>query len=866
MKQYYKVKNQHPDAILLFRVGDFYETFGEDAVKTANILGITLTKRANGSASEMELSGFPHHALETYLPKLIQAGQRVAVCDQLEDPKNAKTVVKRGITEVATPGTSLSDKILENRENNFLAAIHFASKETGLALLDLSTGEFFTTQGNMEYIDNLVKSLGPSEILHAKGQIDQFQQQFGDKHYTFVHEDWLFSVDFGYDKLLNHFKTKNLKGFGIENMPEGIAAAGVILHYLEENQHNQLSHISSITRLEQERYVWLDKFSVRNLELLHAPQEDGTPLVNVMDKTITPMGGRLLRKWLVMPLKDLRAIQERQEVVRYFFEDSEQREAYQEILNQVGDLERLISKAAMQRINPREVNQIKKGLDCVESIQQYCRQSDYEPLKKIGEKLNPCPTIRDKIHNELNEDPPINIHKGELIQQGVSNELDEYRDLAYSGKDYLLELQNREMEKTGIPSLKVAYNNVFGYYLEVRNTHKDKVPAEWIRKQTLVNAERYITEELKEYEEKILTAEEKVYELEGQLYQDLLYELSNYIEPVQQDASLLAHLDCLLCFARVAQENGYVKPEVNDERTIAVKQARHPVIEQRLPADERYVPNDVYLDQESQQVIILTGPNMSGKSAILRQTALIILLGQIGSFVPADEATIGMVDKIFTRVGASDNLSTGESTFMVEMTETASILNNISDRSLILLDEIGRGTSTYDGVSLAWAISEYLHEHPTMPKTLFATHYHELNEMAKNLERVKNYHVSVKEYQGKMIFLRTMKPGSSEHSFGIHVARMAGIPDKVVKRSEQILGELEGQRGKIEGKKQKPKSTGPDPSMQLKLFQMDDPQLQEIRDELEKLDLNTLTPVEAMMKLNELKDLTKKQKKASTGN
>ncbi len=860
------MKHQHPDAILLFRVGDFYETFGEDAVKTANILGITLTKRANGSASEMELSGFPYHALETYLPKLIQAGQRVAVCDQLEDPKNAKTVVKRGITEVATPGTSLSDKILENRQNNFLAAIQFGTKETGLSLLDLSTGEFFTTQGHMEYIENLVKSLNPAEILHAKGSIDRFQEKFGDKHYTFVLEDWLFSPDFGYDKMLHHFQTKNLKGFGIENMPEGIAAAGVILHYLEENQHNQLSHISGITRLEQERYVWLDKFSVRNLELLNAPQEDGTPLVNVIDNTITPMGGRLLRKWLVMPLKELRAIQERQEVVDIFYQDPDKRGEFQEILNQVGDLERLISKAAMQRINPREVNQIKKGLNCVETIKQYCEQSGYEPLRKIGEKLNPCPTIQEKIQKELSDDPPVNLNKGDLIKKGVSDELDEYRDLAYSGKDYLLELQNREMENTGIPSLKVAYNNVFGYYLEVRNTHKDKVPPEWIRKQTLVNAERYITEELKEYEEKILTAEEKVYELENRLYQDLLYELSNYIEPIQQDASLLAHLDCLLSFAQIAEENGYVKPKVNEDRIIDIKEARHPVIEKRLPEDEDYIPNDVYLDQEQQQIIILTGPNMSGKSAILRQTALIILLAQIGAFVPASEAKVGLVDKVFTRVGASDNLSTGESTFMVEMTETASILNNISDRSLILLDEIGRGTSTYDGVSLAWAISEYLHQHPAMPKTLFATHYHELNEMADNLQRVKNFHVTVKEYQGKMIFLRKMQPGSSEHSFGIHVARMAGIPDTVVKRSEKILKALEGQRSKIEDKKPKQKEFAQDPSMQLKLFQMDDPESQKIKEALEKVDLNTLTPVEAMMKLQELQDMIRKAKKASTGN
>lgn len=857
MRQYHKVKQQHPDAILLFRVGDFYETFGEDAVKTANILGITLTKRANGSAYEMELSGFPHHALETYLPKLIQAGQRVAVCDQLEDPQQAKTVVKRGITEIATPGTSLSDEVLANRQNNFLAALHFEQEKLGLALLDLSTGEFFTTQGKTDYIENLVKSLNPAEILHAKGAIEAFQDRFGDKHNTFMLEDWLFEPEFGYDKLLHHFQTKNLKGFGIEELQEGIAAAGVILHYLEENQHQQLSHISRVTRLDQDYYLWLDKFSVRNLELLEAPQEDGTPLIQILDKTITPMGGRLLRKWLVMPLKELRAIQERQALVKYFKDHNQQLTHFQEVLNQVGDLERLISKAAMQRINPREVNQIKKGLDCVETIKQTCEGSNFEPLQKLAEKLNTCDHVRRKISEELNDDPPVNTSKGNLIKEGVSDELDEYRKLAYSSKDYLLELQQREINNTGISSLKVAYNNVFGYYLEVRNTHKDKVPDSWIRKQTLVNAERYITEELKTYEEKILNAEQQIDTLEQQLYLDILHELRNTIEPVQQNAGLLAYLDTMQCFAQVSEDYGYVQPQLHEGRAIDIKGARHPVIEQRLEADEHYVPNDVYLDQEQQQVIILTGPNMSGKSAILRQTALCVLLAQLGCDVPATEASIGLVDKIFTRVGASDNLSTGESTFMVEMTETASILNNISDRSLLLLDEIGRGTATYDGVSLAWAISEYLHEHPAMPKTLFATHYHELNDMASQLSRVQNFHVSVKEHQGKMVFLRTMKPGSSEHSFGIHVARMAGIPGNVVKRSEQILKSLEDQRASVRQKGQRKRSQ-PDPNMQLQLFQMDDPHSQQLKEALEKIDVNTLTPVEALMKLNELKNLMDK--------
>ena len=852
MRQYHKVKQQHPDAILLFRVGDFYETFGEDAVKTANILGITLTKRANGSAYEMELSGFPHHALETYLPKLIQAGQRVAVCDQLEDPKQAKNVVKRGITEIATPGTSLSDEVLANRQNNFLAAIQFGREAVGLALLDLSTGEFFTTEGKDHYIENLVKSLNPAEVLHAKGAIADFQDRFGDKHNTFMLEDWLFETGFGYDKLLRHFQTKNLKGFGIEGMDDGIAAAGVILHYLEENHHQQLSHISQITRLDQEYYLWLDKFSIRNLELLDTPQEDGTPLIEILDKTITPMGGRLLRKWLVMPLKELRAIEERQALVGYFKKHAEDRAYYQEVLNQVGDLERLISKAAMQRINPREVLQVKKGLDCVETLKNACRASDHEPLQKLAEKLNPCDHVRQKVANELKDDPPVNTSKGNLIKEGVSQELDEYRKLAYSSKDYLLELQQREINNTGITSLKVAYNNVFGYYLEVRNTHKDKVPDSWIRKQTLVNAERYITEELKTYEEKILNAEEQIDALEQKLYLDILHELRNTIEPIQQNAHLLAYLDAMQCFAQVSEDYGYVQPTLHEGRTIDIKAARHPVIEQSLRADEHYVPNDVYLDQEQQQVIILTGPNMSGKSAILRQTALCVLLAQLGADVPANEASIGLVDKIFTRVGASDNLSTGESTFMVEMTETASILNNISERSLLLLDEIGRGTATYDGISLAWAISEYLHEHPAMPKTLFATHYHELNDMAKQLTRVRNYHVSVKEHQGKMVFLRTMKPGSSEHSFGIHVARMAGIPGNVVKRAEQILKSLENQRASVQQKGHK-KQTQPDPNMQLQLFQMDDPKSQQLKEALNKVDVNTLTPVEALMKLNELK-------------
>lgn len=857
MKQYYKAKARHPDAILLFRVGDFYETFGDDALKTSRILGITLTKRSNGQASEVDLAGFPHHALETYLPKLIQSGQRVAVCDQLEDPKKAKRLVKRGITELVTPGTSLSDKILENRQNNYLCALHFEKNELGVALMDLSTGEFFTTQGNPEYVENLVKSFNPAEIIYSKARQESFRNLFGDKHYTFYLEDWLFSTDFAREKLLSHFKTKTLKGFGISSLPLGIIASGVILHYLEENQHQQLQHISKINRLNQEKYVWLDKFSIRNLELLSTPQEDGIPLIRILDQTVTPMGGRLLKKWLVLPLKELRAIKERQSVVSFFYQNAQTREKIQSILAQIGDLERLISKVAMKRVNPREVNQIKKALYCTEEILETCDQTGEKELKKVGDKLNPCRTIREKIEKEIREDPPVQTNKGGLIKEGIAEDLDRFREMAYSGKDYLVKLQQKEMEKTGIPSLKIGYNNVFGYYLEVRNTHKNKVPGDWVRKQTLVSAERYITEELKEYEEKILSSEEKMIELENQLYQDLLYEITNYVEPIQQNAYLLSYLDVLQSMAEIAEKNEYTQPEIDDDYKVEIKNARHPVIEQTLPEEEEYIPNDIYLDRDTQQMIILTGPNMSGKSAILRQTALIILLAQMGSFIPAEEAHLGLIDKIFTRVGASDNLSTGESTFMIEMTETASILNNISDRSLVLLDEIGRGTATYDGVSIAWSMTEYLHEHPARPKTLFATHYHELNEIARNLKRIRNFHVSVKEYQNKIIFLRKLIKGGSEHSFGINVAQMAGMPEEVIRRAKTILDELEGKRGKMQARKSK-KSAPPQSSVQLKLFELEDPLLIKLKEEVEKVDINSTTPVEALMKLNQLRSLLKK--------
>ena len=862
MKQYFDIKRQHPEAMLLFRVGDFFELFGEDAIKASEILGITLTKRANGAASQVELAGFPHHSLDLYLPKLIRSGQRVAICEQMEDPQKAKKLVKRGVTELVTPGTSLDEKLLDNRENNFLTALHFDKEQVGIAFLDLSTGEFFVTEGDADYARKILQNLSPSEVLHSKTFADEYARYFGEQFYTFQLDEWLFAYDFAREKLLNHFGTSNLKGFGIDNLTHGVIAAGVIMHYLTENKHTKLKHISSITRLEAEKYVWLDRFTIRNLELTDPAAGEGHTLLDVLDQTKSPMGSRLLRKWIVLPLKEIKPVEERLAIVAHFVENRDSSELLQEEINKIGDLERLISKAALQRINPREINQVKKALYIVEKIKEQLNEDGQEHLLKIAEQLNTCSTVRDKIENELVDDPPVNSQKGGLFREGISEELDENRKMAHSGKDYLLELQQREIQNTGISSLKVGFNNVFGYYLEVKNTHKDKVPAEWIRKQTLVNAERYITEELKDLEEKILSSEEKTYELESQLYQELVYYLSDYIQPIQQNANLLARLDCLLSFAETAVQNNYVRPVPEDSLRLDIKQGRHPVIEQNLPAEESYVPNDIFLDNLSRQMIILTGPNMSGKSAILRQTALITLMAQIGSFVPAEKAQIGLIDKIFTRVGASDNLSQGESTFMVEMTETASILNNVSPRSLILLDEIGRGTSTYDGVSIAWAISEYLHECESRPKTLFATHYHELNDLEGRLERVKNFHVSVKEADGKVLFLRKLKEGGSEHSFGIHVAQMAGMPHNVVKRAGELLHKLENREN---GRKSMPApSTKIDDSgVQLKLFEYEDPVAKEVRKKLSELEVNSLTPVEALLKLNELKELLEKQEQKS---
>lgn len=854
MKQYFAIKGKYPKAMLLFRVGDFYETFGEDAVKASKILGIVLTSRNNG-ASKVELAGFPHHSLETYLPKLVRAGERVAICDQLEDPKMTKTIVKRGVTELVTPGVSFNDKVLDHRSNNFLAAVHFNNKEVGVSFLDISTGEFMVAQGNKEYVDKLLQSFSPSEVLFQKQKQVEFQETFGNKFNTYFLEDWVFTDDFAHDILLGHFKTKSLKGFGVEKMDSGIIAAGAALQYLSETQHNKIDHISALSRIEEDRYVWLDRFTIRNLELFNSSNEDATTLIDIIDNTVSPMGARMLKRWVALPLKELAQIKERHDIVSYFTKNHEQAESVLNELSPIGDLERLISKVAVGRINPREVVQLKRALDAIKPIKSLCLKSKNEGLKKIGDQLNPCDTIREKIENEIQPDSPVLVNKGNVFQDGVNTELDELRKLAYSGKDYLQKIQERETKRTGISSLKIAFNNVFGYYIEVRNTHKDKVPQEWIRKQTLVNAERYITEELKEYENKILGAEEKILALETRLFQDFLVTLADYIMPIQMNATLLAQLDCLLSFARTAVSNNYTQPKITDGKTIDIKAGRHPVIEQQLPTEEPYIHNDIFLDNEKQQIMMITGPNMSGKSALLRQTALIVLLGQIGSFVPAEKATIGLVDKIFTRVGASDNISSGESTFMVEMNETASILNNLSDRSLILLDEIGRGTSTYDGISIAWAITEYLHENgQCAPKTLFATHYHELNEMAGSFPRIKNFSVSVKEIDKKIIFLRKLIPGGSEHSFGIHVAKMAGMPLSVIRRAENILVQLEKSHGKELQKDISSKSTSED-NMQLSFFQLDDPILEQIREDIKSLDINSLTPVEALMKLNEIKKL-----------
>jgi DNA mismatch repair protein MutS len=856
MKQYNQIKAKHPQALLLFRVGDFYETFGEDAIKTAKILGIILTKRGAGSSSEIELAGFPHHSLDTYLPKLVRAGQRVAICDQLEDPKMTKSIVKRGVTELVTPGVSFNDQLLEQKKNNFLCALHIDKTEHGVAFLDVTTGEFLIAQGNKEYIEKLLQGFEPSEIVYQKRKSTEFSEWIGERYHTYKLEEWVFTEDYATDTLNKQFQTKSLKGFGIEHLAKGIIAAGAALHYLTENQHSKLGHISAISRIEEEKYVWLDRFTVRNLELISSPHDNAVTLVDILDRTSTPMGGRLMKRWIVLPLKDSKSIERRLSIVDFFKTEQTVRYELTERLKDIGDIERLISKAAVGKVNPKEVRQLMRNLHHIQPIKSLLNDAVPPPLSELLNKLDTCEKLTQLIASTLQDDPAIQVGKGPVIRDGVDNELDELRAVSTSGKDFLEELQHRESERTGIPSLKVAFNNVFGYYLEVRNTHKDKVPDEWIRKQTLVNAERYITEELKEYETKILGAEEKIALLESQHFNELVLKLASYVLPIQQNAFLLAQLDCLVSFADVAQSFNYTRPTINDGLTINIELGRHPVIEQRLPVGQEYIANDVYLDTTDQQIIMITGPNMSGKSAILRQTALICLMAQMGSFVPAAKAEIGWVDKVFTRVGASDNISSGESTFMVEMNETASILNNLSDRSLILLDEIGRGTSTYDGISIAWSIAEYLHQHPKCKaKTLFATHYHELNEMAEKYERIKNYTVAVKEIGSQILFMRKLIPGGSEHSFGIHVAKLAGMPNQVVKRAEEMLTHLESQRSqenpgtKVKGKKSK------ENTMQLSFFQLNDPVLEQIHEELISIDINALTPVEALMKLNEIKKI-----------
>ena len=859
MKQFLDLKAKHPDAVMLFRCGDFYETYSTDAIVAAEILGITLTKRANGKGKTIEMAGFPHHALDTYLPKLVRAGKRVAICDQLEDPKMTKKLVKRGITELVTPGVSINDNILNYKENNFLAAVHFGKASCGVAFLDISTGEFLTAEGPFDYIDKLLNNFGPKEILFERGKRLMFEGNFGSKFFTFELDDWVFTETTAREKLLKHFETKNLKGFGVEHLKNGIIASGAILQYLTMTQHTQIGHITSLARIEEDKYVRLDKFTVRSLELIGSMNDGGSSLLNVIDRTISPMGARLLKRWIVFPLKDEKPINERLNVVEYFFRQPDFKELIEEQLHLVGDLERIISKVAVGRVSPREVVQLKVALQAIEPIKQACLEADNASLNRIGERLNLCVSIRDRIAREINNDPPLLINKGGVIKDGVNADLDELRRISYSGKDYLLQIQQRESEETGIPSLKVAYNNVFGYYIEVRNVHKDKVPKEWIRKQTLVNAERYITQELKEYEEKILGAEDKILVLETQLYTNLVQALTEFIPQIQVNANQIARLDCLLSFANVARENNYIRPVIEDNDVLDIRQGRHPVIEKQLPIGEKYIANNVMLDSSTQQIIIITGPNMAGKSALLRQTALITLLAQIGSFVPAESAHIGLVDKIFTRVGASDNISVGESTFMVEMNEAADILNNVSSRSLVLFDELGRGTSTYDGISIAWAIVEYIHEHPkAKARTLFATHYHELNEMEKSFKRIKNYNVSVKEVDNKVIFLRKLERGGSEHSFGIHVAKMAGMPKSIVKRANEILKQLESdnrQQG-IAGKPLAEVSENRG-GMQLSFFQLDDPILCQIRNEILNLDVNNLTPIEALNKLNDIKKIVR---------
>lgn len=859
MKQYFDLKAKHPDAIMLFRCGDFYETYSEDAVAAAEILGITLTKRANGQSKTVEMAGFPHHALDTYLPKLIRAGRRVAICDQLEDPKTTKKLVKRGITELVTPGVAINDNVLSYKENNFLAAVYFGKTACGISFLDISTGEFLTSEGPTDYIDKLLNNFAPKEVLFERGKKPMFEGNFGNKFFTFELEDWVFNETSAREKLLKHFETKNLKGFGVENLHNGIIASGAILQYLDMTQHYQIGHITSLSRIEEDRYVRLDKFTVRSLELIDSMNEGGTSLLDIIDHTISPMGARILKRWIVFPLKDIKPINERLDVVEFFFKEPDFKDFIEEKLHQIGDLERLSSKAAVGRISPREVVQLKIALQAIEPIKNACLNADNPSLRRIGEQLNLCASIRDKIAKEITNDPPLLVNKGGVIADGVNAELDELRKIAYSGKDYLLQIQQRESELTGIPSLKIAYNNVFGYYIEVRNTHKDKVPAEWIRKQTLVNAERYITQELKEYEEKILGAEDKILILETRLYNELVTDLAEFIPAIQINATQIARLDCLLSFANVARANKYIRPNVVDDDVLDIRQGRHPVIEKQLPPGEKYIANDVYLDTEEQQIIIITGPNMAGKSALLRQTALITLMAQIGCFVPAESAHIGLVDKIFTRVGASDNISVGESTFMVEMNEAANILNNISPRSLVLFDELGRGTSTYDGISIAWAIVEHIHEHKkARARTLFATHYHELNDMEGQFKRIKNYNVSVKEVDNKVIFLRKLERGGSAHSFGIHVAKMAGMPKSIVKRADEILHQLEAENRQegISAKPQPAKQASSD-GIQLSFFQLDDPVLCQIRDEILNLDVNNLTPLEALNKLNDIKKIVK---------
>ena len=859
MKQFLDLKAKHPDAVMLFRCGDFYETYSTDAIVAAEILGITLTKRANGKGKTIEMAGFPHHALDTYLPKLIRAGKRVAICDQLEDPKLTKKLVKRGITELVTPGVSINDNVLNYRENNFLAAVHFGKGACGVSFLDISTGEFLTAEGPFDYVDKLLNNFAPKEVLFERGRRGMFEGNFGSKFFTFELDDWVFTETTAREKLLKHFEVKNLKGFGVEHLKNGIIASGAVLQYLIMTQHTQIGHITSLARIEEDKYVRLDKFTVRSLELMGSMNDGGSSLLNVIDRTISPMGARLLKRWMVFPLKDVQPINERLNVVEYFFRKPDFKELIEEQLHLIGDLERIISKVAVGRVSPREVVALKVALQAVEPIKEACMDADNASLNHIGEQLNICRSIRDRIDKEVNNDPPLLINKGGVIKSGVNAELDELRQIAYSGKDYLLQVQQRESELTGIPSLKIGYNNVFGYYIEVRNVHKDKVPQEWIRKQTLVNAERYITQELKEYEEKILGAEDKILVLETQLYTELVQSLSEFIPAIQINANQIARLDCLLSFATAARENNYIRPVISDDEVLEIHQGRHPVIEKQLPIGEKYIANDVMLDNSTQQIIIITGPNMAGKSALLRQTALITLMAQIGSFVPAESAHIGLVDKIFTRVGASDNISVGESTFMVEMNEAADILNNLSSRSLVLFDELGRGTSTYDGISIAWAIVEYIHEHPrAKARTLFATHYHELNEMEKSFKRIKNYNVSVKEIDNKVIFLRKLERGGSEHSFGIHVAKMAGMPKSIVKRAADILKQLETDN-RQQGVSSKPMAEVGETrgGMQLSFFQLDDPILCQIRDEILNLDVNNLTPLEALNKLKDIKRIVK---------